>query len=109
LEVAGYNVIPNLKSFRIKDLFEIYSELFGLEYTIGVPRISEKIHETMITKEEFPRSFYNAVNNCFYMHYKNISAINHLKKEYNSKDHTINKKGLLKYLKSYDYFKSEGA
>jgi len=109
LEVAGYNVIPNLKSFLIKDLFEIYNELFGLEYTIGVPRISEKIHETMITKEETPRSCYNVVNNCFYMHYKNIFKTNCLKKEYNSKNHAMNKKGLKVYLKAHNYFKSGGA
>jgi UDP-N-acetylglucosamine 4,6-dehydratase/5-epimerase len=30
LNVNGYNVIPNLKSFLIKDLFEIFSEKFNL-------------------------------------------------------------------------------
>ena len=51
LMVNGYNVIPNVKSFKIVDLFEIYKELFGLQYTIDVPRISEKIHEIMISSE----------------------------------------------------------
>ena len=52
LKVTGYNVIPNLKSFKIKDLFEIYNEEFNLEYILGTPRISEKLHEMMISKEE---------------------------------------------------------
>lgn len=52
LNVSGYNVIPNLKSFLVKDLFEIYAEEFGLKYNLGEPRISEKLHEIMIAKEE---------------------------------------------------------
>ena len=52
LKVTGYNLIPNLKSFKIKDLFEIFNEEFNLEYTLGTPRISEKLHEMMISKEE---------------------------------------------------------
>ena len=56
LQVDGYNVIPNLKSFKVSDLFEIYKEKFGLKYKIGKPRISEKIHEIMISKEEIPRT-----------------------------------------------------
>jgi UDP-glucose 4-epimerase len=72
LAVTGYNVIPNLQSFRVKDLFEIYSEKFGLKYRIGEPRISEKLHEMMISSEEVPRTFYNSNDNTFYMHYRNI-------------------------------------
>ena len=45
LKVSGYNVVPNLRSFLVKDLFEIYKDKFGLKYKIGVPRVSEKIHE----------------------------------------------------------------
>ena len=52
LKVNGFNLIPNLKSFLIKDLFDIYKENFGLQYTIGEPRVSEKLHEMMISKEE---------------------------------------------------------
>jgi UDP-glucose 4-epimerase len=57
LKVSGYNVIPKLKAFKIQDLFEIFAENFGLQYDEGVPRISEKLHEVMISKEESPRIF----------------------------------------------------
>lgn len=73
LNVTGYNVIPNLKSFRIKDLFDIYKENFGLKYKLGSPRISEKIHEMMISKEEISRTRFSNSDNTFYMHYKNLS------------------------------------
>ncbi len=73
LKVDGYNVIPNLKAFKVKDLFEIYSEKFGLNYTIGEPRISEKLHEMMVSSEETPRTSYVVEDDTYYMHYKNIS------------------------------------
>ena len=31
-KLDGFNVNPNLKSFKVKDLFEIYAEEFGLNY-----------------------------------------------------------------------------
>jgi UDP-N-acetylglucosamine 4,6-dehydratase/5-epimerase len=74
LKVSGYNVIPKLKSFKIKDLFEIYSEKFNLKYTLSKPRISEKIHEMMISEEELPRVSVKEGDDTYYMHYKNISS-----------------------------------
>ena len=52
LTLSGYNVIPNISSFKVSDLFEIYSELFGLKYEIGNLCISEKLHEMMFSYEE---------------------------------------------------------
>ena len=72
LKVRGFNLIPNLKSFSIKDLFEIYKEEFGLKYTIGEPRVSEKLHEMMISNEETNRTFFDEDKNTYFMHYKNI-------------------------------------
>jgi len=72
LKVNGFNLIPNLKSFSIKDLFEIYKEEFGLKYVIGKPRVSEKLHEMMISDEEKNRTFFDEDKNLYYMHYKNI-------------------------------------
>ena len=45
LNVSGYNVVPNLKSFLVKDLFEIFAEEFGLEYKIGEPVVFFKSME----------------------------------------------------------------
>jgi len=105
LETTGYNLIPNLKSFRVKDLFEIYSEKFGLQYQIGTPRISEKMHEMMISKEEALRTYYNASNNIYYMHYKNLSDNSNFNwKEFTSDMTIINKKELNSILQNYAYF-----
>jgi len=110
LKVSGYNVIPNLKSFLVKDLFEIYAEEFGLKYNIGKPRISEKLHEIMLSEEEAPRTFYNEEDDTFYMHYKNIfKEAEHLKlcveEEFSSKNVVVSKSELKGILKNYNYFK----
>ena len=90
LNVSGYNVIPNLKSFLVKDLFEIYAEEFGLKYNLGEPRISEKLHEIMIAKEEISRTYYDKIDDVFYMHYKNM-AVDSVKVLHNEAE-TINNK-----------------
>lgn len=104
LKVSGYNIIPNLKSFYIKDLFEIYAEKFNLKYTIGKPRISEKLHEMMIAQEELPRTQLNIDDNNFYMHYKNISSSPPLE-ELTSDKVVVSKKELSKILDNFNYFK----
>lgn len=104
LEVDGYNVIPNLKSFLIKDLFEIYSEKFGLKYKIGVPRISEKLHEMMISKEETPRTSYDSNKDVFFMHYKDIST-SPIQEEFTSDTTCVSKQELQKILERYAFFK----
>ena len=104
LKVSGYNVVPNLKAFLVKDLFEIFKDKFGLKYNIGEPRISEKIHEIMIAKEEAPRTFYSGTNNTYYMHYKNVND-DCMADEFNSNGVTVSKKELIKILEPYNYFK----
>jgi UDP-glucose 4-epimerase len=105
LEVNGYNVIPNLKAFRVKDLFEIYADKFGLKYRIGEPRISEKLHEMMISEEESPRTKYDANNDTYYMHYKNISNGYHGLKQLTSDIVAVDKQELELILTNYNYFK----
>lgn len=104
LKVDGYNVIPNLRSFLVKDLFEIYADKFGLKYKKGTPRVSEKIHEIMVSKEEAPRTFYNEVDNTYYMHYKDIFD-NSLNDEFSSYETTVSKQELTKILNHYNFFK----
>lgn len=103
LKVSGYNIIPNLKSFSVKDLFEIYKENFGLKYEIGSPRVSEKLHEMMISKEEAPRTFFDKEKNLFYMHYKNTfkAGVN----EFTSDSVLISKEDLFLYLKQKNFYK----
>lgn len=56
INTSGVVVVPKLKSFLVKDLFCLYSELRGLKYVLGQPRVGEKIHELMIGKEESNRT-----------------------------------------------------
>jgi UDP-N-acetylglucosamine 4,6-dehydratase len=107
LEMTGVNVVPNLKSFRIIDLFELFSEKFGLTYKIGKPRISEKLHEVMISAEELSRTTYDKHKNIYIMHYKDISK--EIPKfnsgEFSSKDVVIEKKELYKTFEEYSFFR----
>lgn len=103
LEVNGYNVIPNLKSFKVKDLFEIYHEEFNLSYKIGKPRVSEKLHEMMISKEESPRTFFDDKKNMYFMHYEDIFNDNEY--EFTSDKVVVTKEQLKDILIKYNYFR----
>jgi UDP-glucose 4-epimerase len=104
LRVTGYNIIPNLKSFKVQDLFEIYQEEFGLKYELGEPRISEKLHEMMISREESPRTTYNANHDIYYMHYKNINSNKFKWEEFTSDITLVNKQELKTILQIHKYF-----
>ncbi len=104
LEVSGYNVIPNLKAFKVKDLFEIYSKQFGLQYELGTPRISEKLHEMMVSKEERPRTTHNPSNDNYYMHYKDISDNPPYWQEFTSQEVAVTKDELESILINHNFF-----
>ena len=105
LGVDGYNVVPNLKSFLIKDLFDIFADKFGLKYKMGVPRISEKLHEMMISIEEAPRTYYNAEKDAFFMHSEKI-AEEPIDFEFTSDKVVVSKEELRQILEQYEYFRS---
>lgn len=106
LQTTGSSIVPNLKSFKIKDLFEIYAEKFGLKYTIGIPRISEKAHEQMISPYEGPRVTFNKENNTYYIHYKKISGeVTFPATGFSSEDCLLSKEELETLLEKNDYFK----
>jgi UDP-N-acetylglucosamine 4,6-dehydratase len=103
LNVSGFNIIPNLKSFKVKELFEIYAELFGLKYILGQPRISEKIHEIMISKEECNRTFYD--KDVYFMHYQKVYQNKFDWPELSSEFTLVDKSHLYHILQKYDFFK----
>lgn len=105
LSVTGYNVIPNLKSMKIKDLFTIYRDKFGLKFNYGKPRISEKIHEMMISNEELPRTEFNKEKNCYLMHYKNLANESFNFSQLTSDICLINIEELNSLLEKYNYFR----
>ena len=102
LELSGYNVIPNLRSFKILDLFEIFREEYGLQYDIGIPRISEKLHEMMFSVEESSRV--KISKNNFVMHYKNVFNEVLPFTEFTSDKVVVSKDELNNILRTYGYF-----
>ena len=103
LSLSGYNIIPNISSFKVLDLFQIFSELFGLKYEIGKPRISEKLHEMMFSAEESPRI--KMYNNSFIMHYKDVFNESLPFDNFTSDKVMVSKEELNKMLKNHNYFK----
>jgi UDP-glucose 4-epimerase len=105
LTVSGYNIIPVAKSYRVKDLFEIFNEEFGLKYKTTQPRISEKIHEIMVSSEEIPRLKKHEGGNHFLMHHTDVyGELTFDNNEYSSKDTVISKEELRGLLKNKNYY-----
>jgi len=106
LGVSGYNVIPITKSYKIKDLFEVFNEEFGLKYKTTQPRISEKIHEIMVSSEEIPRLKKHEGGNHFLMHHTNVYGdLTFANNEYSSSDTVISKDELRKVLINNNFYR----
>lgn len=104
---TGYNIIPNLKSFKVRDLFEIYEEKFGLKWSKGLPRISEKIHEQMISQQENDRVHFDKEKNMYIMHYKDIyNETKFNENGFSSEYALVNKEELEEILKNNNYFRT---
>jgi UDP-N-acetylglucosamine 4,6-dehydratase len=106
LERSGFNIVPDLSSFKIRDLFAIYEEEFGLKWKLGVPRISEKENEQMISPYEMERSTYDALNKKYLLHYKTVYGEKRLPPSgLSSEDCVVSKEELRNILKVKNYFK----
>ncbi len=100
------NLVPVANSFKIKDLFEIYSKEFGLKYEITKPRTGEKIHEIMASNEEMRRMEFIKEDNLYLLHpKKEINQISFKNDEYSSRDYCLNKDNLYEYLKNKNFYK----
>jgi UDP-glucose 4-epimerase len=102
----GHNIIPNLNSMKILDLFEIFREEFGLKYSVSSPRSCEKIHEIMASQDEIPRM--KLGNNGVYLMHQD-EVYNELKfknNQYSSEDRIINKQELYEFLKNKNFYKA---
>lgn len=106
LDKGGYNVVPNLKSFKIKDLFEIYEEKFGLQWKLGEPRIGEKCHEQMISPYEDARVSYDKEADTYLIHYQKINGDSGLPPQgLSSENCLVSKEELESILAKYNFFK----
>jgi UDP-glucose 4-epimerase len=101
LNINGFNVTSPLYSMRIVDLFEIFSNKFNLKYKIGKPRVSEKAHEILFSKEEARRV--TKFQNKFLMHPKKI--FDEFFNEFSSESNVLEKNDLETFLESNNYFK----
>jgi UDP-N-acetylglucosamine 4,6-dehydratase len=100
------NLIPVTKSFFIKDLFDIFSENFGLKYKITTERTGEKIHEIMASSEEIRRMEFIEKDNLYLLHpNKIINKLNFDNDEYSSRDSSLSKEELFNYLNNKNFFK----
>lgn len=108
LKNTGYNIIPNLFSFKVKDLFELYTEKFGLKWSAGLPRISEKNHEQMISPHETARVKYDKAKDVYFIHYHEIfNTVKLPDAGLSSENRLLTKPELKKYLEKNNYFKPE--
>jgi UDP-N-acetylglucosamine 4,6-dehydratase/5-epimerase len=104
LNYTGYNIIPNLKSMRILDLFEIFREEFGLKYSVSQPRSCEKIHEIMASQDEISRM--KVDDGIYLMHQDEVyDELEFKNNQYSSQDCIINKEELYQFLKSKSFYK----
>ncbi len=106
LTKTGCSIVPNLKSFKVKDLFEIYAEKFGMKWKLGLPRISEKYHEQMISPYESARVTYDKENDVYLIHYKEVSGtVNFGYSGFSSENSCVTKEDLEKLMEKHNYFK----
>ena len=105
-DFTNCNLIPQAKSFKIKELFEIFQENFDLKFEIEKPRAGEKIHEIMASTEEIRRMEYVQEKNIYILHpKKEINQIKFDNNEYSSRDFCLTKEELTFYLKSKNFYK----
>lgn len=102
---SGYIVIPKLVSCKIKDLIEIFSEIYNKPIKLGNIRNGEKLRETLINDSESLRIIHGKDNytyitppHCNILNFENL-------KEYDSNFNPFSKKELKNYLISLNLIK----
>jgi len=107
--MTGVNVVPKIPSAKIKDIFDIYADKFGLKYKISTPRVGEKIHEVMASSEEIRRMRYDPKLNLYTIDPKvEYNQLNFTNDEYSSRDNCVSLEDLDSILKSNNYFIPKG-
>ena len=110
LNYDGVSIIPKASSILVRHLFEIYSEYFGLQYSVSEPRLGEKIHEVLASREEIPRMFTTVDTSCYLLS-PSFSRLHGLtpagldsSTDYSSEDCVISKSELNSILSAENYY-----
>ena len=95
---SGDIVIPKLVSCQIKDMIEIFSEIYKKKIKKGVLRPGEKLLESLINETQSSR-LVEGIDGYMYIKpaYKDIVSIENIK-DYNSKLNPLTKNQLFEYL-----------
>ena len=95
---SGDIVIPRLISMNVKDLIEIFSEIYNKPYTITGLRPGEKMLESLINETQSMRMYIDQQGyHIIKPHYIN-NILNNDPKDYNSKINPLTKDELKNYL-----------
>ena len=95
------------KSFLVKDIFEIYKDMFGLKYKVTKPRVNEKIHEIMASSEEIPRMKYLKKHDVYIIDpVKKFDDVDFKNDEYSSQNVVLSKEELSRYLENKGFYTS---
>lgn len=106
LLINGYNVIPKISSIKVKDLFDIYANLFGLKYKLTNPRPNEKIHEILLNTDD--AHHLEEDSEYYYQHYcKNFNKLKKQDLNISSEYNCLSIDKLDTLLKNYNYFKPD--
>lgn len=103
-EYDGFNIIPNLNSMKILDLFQIFKEEFNLKYKLTSLRSCEKVHEIMASGDEIPRM--QIKNDIYLMHQSEVyNSLSFKNNQYTSEDCVISKDNLFNVLKNKNFYR----
>lgn len=107
-EIHGKTVVPKLWSYKVKDLFDIYSERFGLKYLLGDLRRGEKLHEVMVPSHFSNNCTYSEVLGAYTFGEGISDRCYFPNNEYSSEDCSVSKEFLEEFLVDFDFFKKDG-
>ena len=95
---SGDIVIPKLISMNVKDLIELFSELYNKPYIVSGLRPGEKMLESLINETQSMRLVIDEDGYHYIKPYYNNQTFNPDPKEYNSKMNPLSKEELREYL-----------
>jgi UDP-N-acetylglucosamine 4,6-dehydratase len=107
LKHTGYSIVPEIPAIKIKHIFEIYEKNFGLKWSLGEPRLSEKIHEHLFSAHEMSRVkvLEDRGRKYYLIHYRTVfNEINPATISLSS-ENAMSKEQFEKLLEKHNYYK----